>query len=311
MLAKDLQHGARRLARQPGFAVDLGFEPRGISVVEVSLPLAKYPDVESRRLFFEQALERVRQIPGVTAAGLSDYVPGTPAPHTPLTSEEAPAPDLDHMPLVWRKIVAPGTFRALGARLVAGRDFSPLEAPDGPLAAIVNRTLARQLFGRRPAVGKRLILGRIGTTAEVVRVVADLQEGGLDQAKGPEVFLSAHQARKGMSPSSAMQLLVQSDLPPIAVERAVRREILALDPEQLTAELETLEGVLAAGLALGVAAALALSRLLAGQLFEVSPTDPVQLAGAPLLLGAVALLACYLPARRALRVDPAITLRAE
>jgi putative ABC transport system permease protein len=62
---------------------------------------------------------------------------------------------------------------------------------------------------------------------------------------------------------------------------------------------------------MGLAGSLVLTRLIAGLLYEVRPADPVTFAGIALLLAAVALLACYLPARRATRVDPALTLRSE
>jgi len=65
------------------------------------------------------------------------------------------------------------------------------------------------------------------------------------------------------------------------------------------------------GLALGLTASFAVNRILQSQLVGVSPYDPMTMAGAPVLLIAVALLACYLPARRAMRVDPAIALRHE
>jgi ABC-type antimicrobial peptide transport system permease subunit len=70
-------------------------------------------------------------------------------------------------------------------------------------------------------------------------------------------------------------------------------------------------GLALLGVAAGLAGALALSRAIASLLFELSPTDPLTLAGTAGLLSAVALLASYLPARRATRVDPLIALRSE
>jgi ABC-type antimicrobial peptide transport system permease subunit len=65
------------------------------------------------------------------------------------------------------------------------------------------------------------------------------------------------------------------------------------------------------GLALGIVGALALTRVISGFLYEVSPTDPATFAAVALFLIAVSLLACYLPARRATRVDPMVALRYE
>jgi predicted permease len=69
--------------------------------------------------------------------------------------------------------------------------------------------------------------------------------------------------------------------------------------------------LVAAGIALGIAGAIALTRTMASLLFEVSVTDPVVFTGVPLLLLAVALLACWLPARRATKIDPLVALRSE
>jgi ABC-type antimicrobial peptide transport system permease subunit len=69
--------------------------------------------------------------------------------------------------------------------------------------------------------------------------------------------------------------------------------------------------LLAAGLAVGLAGALLTARLLRGLLFGVTPYDPATLAGVAAVLGAIGLAACWLPAARAARVDPAVTLRAE
>jgi len=65
------------------------------------------------------------------------------------------------------------------------------------------------------------------------------------------------------------------------------------------------------GLVMGLAAALAVSRLLSNFLFNVSSVDPVTFVGVPLLLGGMALVASYIPAFRATRIDPAVALRSE
>ena len=65
------------------------------------------------------------------------------------------------------------------------------------------------------------------------------------------------------------------------------------------------------GVPLGIAGALALTRFLAGMLYRVKPSDPATLVAVSLLLTAIALLACYVPARRAMRVDPIVALRHE
>jgi putative ABC transport system permease protein len=70
-------------------------------------------------------------------------------------------------------------------------------------------------------------------------------------------------------------------------------------------------GLVLAGVGLGLAGALALTRLLRALLFEVTPTDPITFAAVSLLLAAAALLACYIPARRAARIDPLAALRSE
>jgi putative ABC transport system permease protein len=94
-------------------------------------------------------------------------------------------------------------------------------------------------------------------------------------------------------------------------EIGVRLALGAQPRRVLTTVLSEVGGILAVGLGLGIAGAVASTRLLTTFLFGLTPTDAATLGGAVLLLGATALLAGYLPARRASRVDPMLTIREE
>jgi putative ABC transport system permease protein len=70
-------------------------------------------------------------------------------------------------------------------------------------------------------------------------------------------------------------------------------------------------GLVGLGIGLGLVGALALSRLMGSLVFGIGATDPLTFAGVALILFAVALMACLLPAGRAVRVDPVVALRYE
>jgi len=94
-------------------------------------------------------------------------------------------------------------------------------------------------------------------------------------------------------------------------EIGVRMALGARPAQALALVARESAAVVGAGLLLGLAGVLATARVFATLLFEVGPSDPLALLGALLVLGAVALVATLLPARRAALVDPAIALRAE
>jgi len=94
-------------------------------------------------------------------------------------------------------------------------------------------------------------------------------------------------------------------------EIGVRMALGARDTTVATMVVREALGVVGIGLAIGIAGALVLTRVMASLLYDVSPTDPVTFVGVTVALGAVALLASYLPARRAAGVDPIVALRQE
>jgi putative ABC transport system permease protein len=94
-------------------------------------------------------------------------------------------------------------------------------------------------------------------------------------------------------------------------EIGIRRALGAQNSDVLRLVMRQGVVILAAGLSLGLLGSLAVTRLLTGLLYGISPTDPLTLIGVSLLLTSAALLACYLPARKATTVDPLVALRHE
>jgi len=229
-------------------AIELGFDPRRLLSVQLTLPEAKHPGVAERRVFFEELLARAGSMGGVKAAALAEYPPGVGAPHTRLSVEGQPPVPPERQPLVLRAIVSAGYFRTLGTRFVRGRDFDPRTAPDAPLTAVVNRSLERQLFGGQDPLGARIRV-RTGTVAEVIGVVEDTQQDPLEAGKEPMVFFPQRQAGADLSPPNFMTLLVRTDLPAAGFAAALRRAVDTVDPGQPLAEVTPVAEALAAGTA--------------------------------------------------------------
>jgi putative ABC transport system permease protein len=362
-------------------AMELGFAPENLAMVQITLPEAKYPGTAERQVFFSGLLDRLRRLPGIQAAAAVEYPPISGAPHTTMTVEGRVPPPPDQRPLVLRLFASDGYFRCLRTRLLAGRDFDPAiasGAPDSQPAAIVNRSLKDLFFAGEDPVGRRVLLRGATSPVEIVGVVEDIQQGPPEAGREPAIFLSLRQAGAGLSPPDFMSLVIRTALPAAGVAASLRREVSAIDPREPLPKTETMSaklgtatarrrlttglfsgfsalalalcmmgiyGVVAhavslrsreigvrmalgagrgrvlgdvvrpearwivAGLALGVAGSYAAGRALASQLFEVAAVDWLHFAAAAAILGAIAFLACLLPAGRAAHIDPAVTLR--
>jgi predicted permease len=362
--------------------VDLGFEPSRAAAVKVeyddggSAPGAVQADVIARRTaIFQQILSRVGSIPGIEAAGMSDFLPlgqnrswGTPFPKGVEPSRNLPAG-----PLVY--VVTPGYLRAMGTR-VHGRDFTWDDGPNSQSVVMISASYARFLAGfthwpNNDAVGQLLGGGR--NDVLVVGVVDDVHEESVEGEGGWQIYYPSTQAYP-----EGEHLVVRSKLPPAALANSVLLALRELNPRQPAAEFRPIQtlvdhstsprrffmllvaafaalGLLLAslgiygvisysvtqrtqeigirmalgatqaqvernvignalrlvsiGIVAGAVASLLVARGIAALLYATAPTDLLSFAGTILLLGAVALLAGYLPARRAARINPMVALR--
>ncbi len=366
-------------------AVSPGFDPQNLLTAEISLPrLPKMPGEkpEAHRARSEQAdanllnaiLQKLSSLPGVQAVGTINDLPVTGQLTTSVDFIIAGKVMPNPLPVADRKWVSPDYFRAIGLALVRGRVFAERDTVDTPTVVLINETLATQFFAGEDPVGKQLILQN-GQPKEIVGVVKDARQWGLDKPPSPEIYFSTFQ-----QPGPLTTLVIGANADPASFGGAVRRAVREVSPDVPVTAMRTMTEVIAdslaqarfntilmsvfagvalllavvgiygvmsyavsqstreigirlalgaqgrdvlrfvvrqglaligAGMTVGILAAFALTRLMATLLYGVSATDPLIFLSVALLLALVALLACWLPARRATKVDPMVALRVE
>ncbi len=356
--------------------VDPGFNPNGVLRVDVTLPRTRYPERNQSAAFYKQLLDRVAALPGVQSAGAVSNLPlsggGT---DSNFAVEGQPPAEPDHRPVGWYSSVTPGYFRALGIRLLSGREFTEADTADAPKAVVISETMARRYFPGDEPLGKRLVFGGGKDLREIVGVISDVKFFGLSLDARPSMYFPQAQ-----TPARGMSLVVRTQGDPLALASAIRGQVSALDRDLAVSSVMTMEQLVSTslseprftllllaafasvamllsaigvygvvsysvtqrsheigvrialgakardvlklvvgqgmslvfgGVGLGLMAAFAISRLMESLLFGVSATDTTTFALTALLLAAVALGACVVPARRAAKVDPMESLRCE
>lgn len=356
--------------------VDPGFVSEGVLTAQIALPAARYPDAKARGLFWTRLVEKVRTLPGVTAAGLTSNVPFNGSVSSGSYSIVGYTPGPSEAPPHGRQEMVGGDyFAALKVPLLEGRYFTDGDTAESPLVAIVDEYMARRYFPNRSAVGQQIQRGGSDSPRiTIVGVVGTINSIDLGQ---PVTKERIYRPTAQLSPGSSA-LLIKTALDPQTMVGAVRAAVLSIDPEQPIADVRTMEewvarslggrraptvllglfggvalllsaigiyGVLAFGVAqrgrefgirqalgadrrsilrlvlrqglttagigivLGLAGALGFASVMRQMLFGVPARDPSVFAAVAIVLLVVAAAACYIPARRATRVDPMVALR--
>jgi putative ABC transport system permease protein len=351
--------------------VNLGCRTRNILTLNLQPSEARH-DFAQVVAYQNEVLRRVRAIPGVVSAGLTNHIPLVIKGD--ITGVGAEGRDAKERFQVNARVADPGYLRTMGIPLLRGRDIAETDRQGAPLVVLINQTMARRLWPNQDPIGRKVIFGT-GYQVPVIGVVGDIHQSGLEVPPSPEFYISALQSG---FPSSS--LAISSEVEPNALAPAVRQAIWSVDPDQPITDVATMEEILgrevfqrrvqttlltafaglalllaaiglygvlayqvgrqipeiglrmaigaapanilrgvvgrglaltAIGLALGVGGALAVSRVLATVLFGVKATDPATYGAVAAVLLLTAAAASYLPARRAMRIDPMVALREE
>ncbi len=372
--------------------VPLGFNPRGVLSMSIALPPSRYPATagpEKIVRFYDQLLERVRRLPGVSATAICNNEPfdhheWDSSFHITGTPPDPPGQE----PISEMAIVSPDYFGALGMPILQGRDFGAEDVRGRPGTVVIDELAAQKFFPGTNPIGKQVddpvTIGppiANGIPVTIIGIVPHTRNnapGEKEEARNlPMMYFSASQFANG---EQNLVIRVQAGFNPHSLVGPIRDQIAALDSDQAVSDIATLEeniddslasqrltmallgvfaglalilasiglyGVMALivtqrtremgirfalgasrgdvlrlvlgqgavlvgiGLAAGLLGAFVAGRALRSVLYNVAPLDPAALISALLTLSAVALIACFLPARRASLVDPIEALRME
>ena len=220
----------------------LGFEPAGVMTARLSVPRAKYPDAAATLAFHRTLLGSLETLPSVRAVGLMTSAPFAAGVRRGVTLRDRAAGASSEAPTsAVEQVVSPGLFRALGVKLLAGREFGAQDQPGSPLVAIVSVGLARRIWSDADAIGR--VLEFDGRSHEVVGVAGDIRGtdgtargGGLDRDPGAVLYLSSAQF-----PQNAVSLVIRTDTLFQAILPSIRAAVREIDPPQPIPELRRLD----------------------------------------------------------------------
>lgn len=243
LLAVVLSTGAGLMIRSADRlrAIDPGLDPRGALTMELLLG-EQAVDAPRRDQFLRDVVARAEALPGVTAAGLINRVPirdgGWQA-----TVAVADRPDLDgeHRPNSFYRPVTPGTFDALGARIVRGRGIRATDDASAPRVAVVNEAFSRRMWGDQDPVGR--IITRNGFASGDIEVVGVVRDIAVDRLVGETPMAAYYPWAQTMEGSSFGILVVRTALDPESLAAPLRALVRRLEPSAAVGRAETMTQV--------------------------------------------------------------------
>jgi predicted permease len=212
--------------------VNLGFRPEHAAALRVD-PDSSYSTQAKQNAYFDEVLRRVREVPGVNAAGLTDALPlgrnrswGAPAKGQTYARGK--------FPVAFVRIISDGYFKAMGIPMIDGRDLTERDVPATEPVIVINQTLARTLWPGQRAVGQQM---RACGERRVVGVVGDVRHLALEEASGSEMYVPMRQCND----ISSVDLVVRTSLPPGEVATSVRAALRPIAPNLPGKDFRTIQ----------------------------------------------------------------------
>ena len=226
--------------------LDPGFEPANLAAGIISLPPSRYPNEEQQARFFDEALRRVRALPGIESAAVSNSVPMTGINDQggfrveglpdPVPGQQGPVANRPH--------VSADYFDTMGIRLIKGRFFDERDSASGAAVAIVSDLAVEAYWPNEDPIGKRLSVRAVNgqpVWREIVGVVHATRHFGLEARQLAEIYIPYAQSASAFA---VLTVRYRGDADQII--RASRREVGSLDPEQAGFAMLRMDNVVSA-----------------------------------------------------------------
>ncbi|HEY2472296.1 MAG TPA: ABC transporter permease [Terracidiphilus sp.] len=226
--------------------VNPGFDTQHMISFKVGLSPSLTSTPDGIRTTYRQLLERIRDIPGVHAADLSNLVPlsgnDNSGPFWIGATQSSSLPDAPHALYFW---TGPDYLQTMGIPLLRGRFFSPADNLETPKVVVIDQVLAQTFFPGQDPVGKTLTVGHWGT-AQIVGVVGHVRNWGLDDAgtyNPRQIYIPAYQLPDSMVSDffRNLTILVRSTLPPADIVPPIRNAVYLTAPDQPVYDIRTIE----------------------------------------------------------------------
>jgi predicted permease len=223
---------------------EMGFRPANVMTAELVLPKTKYASDAQIRGFYEQAMERVAALPGVTVASAGEYIPFGDSGqsftiHVAGRQAELPGETIG----AEYSAVTPGYFAAMQIPLLRGRGILASDGPDAPKVVVIDETLVQQQFPNEDPIGHQLEFDTEKGPFTIVGVVHDVKRHSMNERAERQMYVPSAQA-----PSADMNVVVRTTGPDSAMGAglgaAIQKAIWSVDSEQPVSQVRAVDDLI-------------------------------------------------------------------
>jgi len=234
--------------------VDTGFDPHGVLAVRLSLPKTRYPHLADVTQFYDALLPRIQTFPGVSAAGVIQMLPLSRQVATTPFTIVGRAFLKEEVPQAQYRIVNPMYLKAMRISLLTGREFNESDTDRTPLVCHINESLAKRFWPKGGAVGAHLMLDDNDSKpreAEVVGIIHDVKDRGLEAAPSFDIYLPLRQTHEDavVQLQNTQYWVMRTDGDPLRLANAFREQVRSVDRDVATSNVRSMDQYLSLTLA--------------------------------------------------------------